>query len=177
MAMDRRTFVKVTGGAAVAGVSLGFPNIVRGAGKDVVIVGGGTAGATAAKYLRLNDPTVNVTLIEAGRAYYTCYFSNEVLAGVRSMKQIRFDYADLAAYGITVVNDVVTYIDTANKGVFTRNGARLPYERLIVAPGIDFKWELLPGYSPTDATKVPHAWRAGFQTLIGRARLLYLLFL
>ena len=134
MAMDRRTFVKVTGGAAVAGMTLGFPNIVRGAGKDVVVVGGGTAGATAAKYLRLSDPTVKVTLIEASTSYYTCYFSNEVLAGERTMESIRFDYQALAGYGITVVNDVVTYIDAANKTLFTRNGAQLKFERLILAP-------------------------------------------
>ncbi len=164
MAMDRRTFVKVTGGAAVAGMTLGFPNILRGAGKDVVIVGGGTAGATAAKYLRLSDPTVKVTLVEASTSYYTCYFSNEVLAGARTMESIRFDYRALAGYGINVINDVVTYVDAANKTVFTRNGAQLKYERLILAPGIDFKWELLPGYGPTHASRVPHAWRAGFQT-------------
>ncbi len=166
MAMDRRTFVKVTGGAAIAGMTLGFPNIVRGAGKNVVIVGGGTGGATAAKYLRLSDPTVKVTLIEASKAYYTCYFSNEVLAGVRPLESIRFSYKALEGYGINVINDVVTFIDAANKRVFTRNGASLDYERLIVAPGIDFKWELVPGYNKTDATRVPHAWQAGVQTQI-----------
>ena len=113
---------------------VGVPYIALGASKKVVIVGGGTGGATAAKYLRLADPTIEVTLIEANKNYYTCYMSNEVLGGDRSIDSIKFDYTGLAKHGVNVVNDVVTAIDAGAQTVKTAGGQSFSYDRCIVAP-------------------------------------------
>ncbi|MES9848348.1 MAG: FAD-dependent oxidoreductase, partial [Candidatus Thiodiazotropha sp.] len=105
MKITRRGFVKGAGAATAIGM-MGTPYIALGASKKVVVVGGGTGGATAAKYLRMADPTIEVTLIEANKNYYTCYLSNEVLGGDRSIDSIKFGYAGLGKHGVNVVHDV-----------------------------------------------------------------------
>jgi len=136
-----------------------------------VVVGGGTGGATAAKYLRMADPSIEVTLIEANKHYYTCYLSNEVLSGERSMDSIKFGYAGLAKHGVKVVHDKVTGIDAKGKVVKTAGGQSFSYDRCIVAPGIDFRWDKIEGYDANAAEKVPHAWKAGPQTALLRKQL------
>ncbi len=170
MKITRRGFVKGVGAASAIGM-LGTPYLVLGASKKVVVVGGGTGGATAAKYLRLADPTIEVTLIEANKDYYTCYMSNEVLGGERNIDSIKFGYSGLGKHGVKVVHDVVTGIDAKAKAVKTQGGQTFNYDRCIVAPGIDFKWETIEGYDSKVAETIPHAWKAGSQTMTLRMQL------
>ncbi|MET0051620.1 MAG: FCSD flavin-binding domain-containing protein [Candidatus Thiodiazotropha sp.] len=170
MKITRRGFVKGAGAATAIGL-IGTPYIALGASKKVVVVGGGTGGATAAKYLRMADPTIEVTLIEANKDYYTCYMSNEVLSGDRSIDSIKFGYTGLGKHGVKVVNDMVTAIDAGAKTVKTAGGQSFPYDRCIVAPGIDFKWDTIEGYDEKVAETIPHAWKAGSQTVTLRKQL------
>ena len=112
MTITRRGFIQTAGAATAVGM-FGFPHLALGASKKVVVVGGGTGGATAAKYIRMADPSIEVTLIEANKEYYTCYLSNEVLSGERSLDSIRFGYTGLAGHGVKVVHDRVTAIDSS----------------------------------------------------------------
>jgi len=170
--INRRNFLKLTGAAAVAGTSLGYGNFaIGGAAKKVVVVGGGIGGATTAKYIRMMDSSVEVTLIEANKDYYTCFMSNEVLSGDRSMDSIKFGYTGLAAHGVKVVHDVVTGIDADKKSVTTAGSGSFAYDRCVVSPGVDFKWDSVPGYSQEASEKAPHAWKAGAQTELLRKQL------
>ena len=170
MKITRRGFIQTAGAATAVGM-VGVPYIALGATKKVVVVGGGTGGATAARYIRMADPSVEVTLIEANPNYYTCYLSNEVLSGDRSMDSIKFGYDGLGKEGIKVVNDTVTGIDAKAKTVKTSGGSSFGYDRCIVAPGIDFLWDKLEGYDAKVAEKIPHAWKAGPQTATLRKQL------
>ncbi|MCB1750285.1 MAG: FAD-dependent oxidoreductase [Gammaproteobacteria bacterium] len=170
MKITRRGFIQTAGAVTAIGVA-GMPYIALGAGKKVVVVGGGTGGATAAKYLRMADPSIEVTLIEANKEYYTCYLSNEVLGGNRSLDSIRFGYDGLAKHGVKVVHDTVTGIDAAAKMVKTAGGQSFSFDRCIVAPGIDLSYGKIEGYSAEVAEKIPHAWKAGPQTALLRSQL------
>ncbi len=170
MKITRRGFIHGAGAATAVGM-IGFPYIALGAGKKVVVVGGGTGGATAAKYLRRADPSIEVTLVEANKDYYTCYMSNEVLSGDRSIDSIRFGYAGLGKHGVKVVHDTVTGIDAKARKVTTAGGKSFSYDRCIVAPGIDFKWGTIEGYDAKVAEDIPHAWKAGPQTVTLRKQL------
>ncbi|MDU8929202.1 NAD(P)/FAD-dependent oxidoreductase [Alisedimentitalea sp. MJ-SS2] len=169
--LNRREFVVLGTGAAVSTAVTGMPSIARAAGKSVVIIGGGCGGTTAARYIATLDPTIEVTLIEPKKTYHTCFMSNEVIGGVRNINQIAFGYEAIANRGIKVVHDTVTAIDADKKLVMTSEGASIPYERCIVSPGIDFKYEAIPGYSAEAAEIVPHAWKAGPQTALLRKQL------
>ena len=168
----RRKFLKLTGAATVASSALTFGSFaIGGAAKKVVVVGGGIGGATAAKYLRMMDPSIEVTLIEANKDYYTCFMSNEVLGGERSMDSIHFDYSGLKARGVNIVHDWVTAIDPGKRVVKTKGGQRFGYDRCIVSPGVDFRWDTIEGYDAQVAKKIPHAWKAGSQTVTLRKQL------
>jgi len=169
--ITRRQFLKLAGSATAAGM-IGAPFIAGAAGgKRVVVVGGGAGGATAARYLRMNDPSISVTLIEANPNYHTCFMSNEVLGGDRKIESIRFNYAGLKKRGVNVVQDTVTAIDAAARKVMTASGKTFEYDRAIVSPGIDFKYETIKGYSAEAAETIPHAWKAGPQTTLLRKQL------
>ena len=170
MTITRRGFIKGAGAATAVGM-FGLPQLALGAAKKVVVVGGGTGGATAAKYLRIADPGIEVTLIEPNEHYYTCYLSNEVLGGDRSIDTIRFGYDGLAKHGVKVVHDSVTAIDAGAKVVKTAGGQEFGYDRCIVSPGIDFKFDALEGYDAEVAKTIPHAWKAGEQTMTLRKQL------
>ena len=119
--LNRRDFIKIAGTTAAVS-TLGFPSIGSAASKKVVIVGGGTGGATCAKYIRMADDTVEVTLIEPNEHYYTCYLSNEVLGGARKIDSIKFGYDGLKKHGVKVVHDMVTGIDAGARTVSTKGG-------------------------------------------------------
>ncbi len=158
--MTRRTFM--THIASAVGVSVlggvGFPSIARAARGRVVVIGGGFGGATCAKYLRRADPGIEVTLIEKNKTFITCPFSNAVLGGVRSLDSISHSYDKLASqHGIHVVHDTATAIDVAGKKVTLQNGGSQEYDRLVVSPGIDFKWGDLEGYDEAASQGMPHA--------------------
>jgi sulfide dehydrogenase [flavocytochrome c] flavoprotein subunit len=168
MSISRREFIRLVGAAGVgAGTGLLGMGPAFGAksGGQVVVIGGGFGGATAAKYIRKLDPSISVTLVEANTSYTTCPGSNWVLGGLRSMGDITFDYDTLASkHGIKVVNDLVTGVDPAAKSVTLKGGDKLSYDRLVVSPGIDFRWDRVEGYDATVAETIPHAWKAGPQT-------------
>ncbi len=166
---SRRSFLKASAGATALGV-LGMPLVSYGAGAKVVVVGGGTGGGTAAKYIKMMDPSIEVTLIEKNEFYYTCYLSNEVLGGDRTMDQIKFGYDGMKGHGVKVVIDEVTAIDAKAKKVTTKGGD-FSYDKLIVSPGVSFKFDGIEGYDETVAEEIPHAWKAGPQTATLRKQL------
>jgi NADH dehydrogenase FAD-containing subunit len=178
--MNRRRFAQYLGAGALG---LALPKIVwshddnqtppvpanTGANGRVVVVGGGMAGATAAKYLRLwGGAGVQVTLIERDPQYYTCILSNLILNGSRTLINQRFTYTALAQnYGVNVVQGEVSGIDPISQRVRTLDGREFPYDKAIVAPGVEFG--TIPGLeSPEAQAAVVHAWKAGPQTLILR---------
>ena len=168
--ITRRNFIKLSATTA-ASASL-LTNLTACASnpryesknKNVVIIGGGFGGATCAKYLKKYDPSIQVTLIEIKKHYTTCPGSNWYLAGLVDFNTITHSYAALEKDGIRVVRDWVTAVDTDSKKITLKSGKSLGYDKLVVAPGIDFRWETIEGYGPDDVDKVPHAWQAGPQT-------------
>ncbi|MEW8624994.1 MAG: FCSD flavin-binding domain-containing protein [Candidatus Thiodiazotropha sp.] len=159
--INRRDFIRF---ATVAGASLGFPQLALAANPKVVVVGGGVGGCTAAKYLRKLHPQVDVTLIETKKVYQSCFMSNEVLSGDRTLESITFDYEGLKRHGVKVVIDRVDAIEPDKKQVVTQGGEKFAYDACIVSPGVDFKWDAIEGYDEKVAEVVPHAWFAGPQT-------------
>jgi sulfide dehydrogenase [flavocytochrome c] flavoprotein chain len=170
MKINRRDFVKVAGAATAVGL-VGAPHLAFGATQKVVIVGGGTGGATAAKYIKMADSSIDVTVIEPNQEYITCYLSNEVLGGDRAFDTLKVSYDGLKALGINVVHDTASGIDAEKKVVKTAGGTEFGYDRCIVAPGIQILFDKVEGYSEEAAQKAPHAWKAGEQTLILRKQL------
>jgi sulfide dehydrogenase [flavocytochrome c] flavoprotein subunit len=167
--LNRRDFIKIAGTTAAVS-TLGIPSIGSAASKKVVIVGGGTGGATCAKYIRMADESVEVTLIEPNKHYYTCYLSNEVLGGARKIDSIKFGYDGLKKHGVKVVHDMVTGIDAGARTVTTKGGDSFKYDRCVVAPGISFR-DNIAGYDDAAMQKMPHAWKAGDQTMLLRKQL------
>jgi len=179
--VKRRDFIKIAGAAGLglgsagwsmlaaadgvtAPVAIGVP-VNTGIRGRVVVIGGGMAGATVAKYLRIWGGTgVDVTLIERESAYASSIMSNLVLNGSRTMSSLQYSYAALASrYGVKIVRGDVLTIDPVGRAVTLASGSRLAYDRLVVAPGVDF--DTLPGLETAEAqAKVPHAWKAGPQT-------------
>jgi len=171
MSISRRDFIKLSAAASAAGF-VGFPMISRGAAsKRVVVVGGGTGGATAAKYLKIFDPSIEVTLVEPNEHYYTCYFSNEVIGGMRTLDSLRVGYDGLIKRGVKVVHKAATAIDGAGKKVTVDGGETFAFDACVVSPGIELKYEGIAGYSAEAAEKMPHAWKAGPQTALLRKQL------
>lgn len=170
MSINRRDFIKLGGYASVLALGA-VPLIGRAAAKRVVVVGGGAGGATAAKYLKEFDPSIEVTLIEPNANYYTCFMSNEVLAGERTLDSLKFGYGGLTKRGVKVVQKAATAIDAAGKKVTVDGGQSFPFDRCIVSPGVDLKYDSIAGYSEAAAEKMPHAWKAGPQTTLLRKQL------
>jgi len=175
----RRDFLRLTGAGAATG-ALGFPLTLHAeatANKDakrahVVIIGGGFGGATCAKYLKLQEPDLNVTLIEPDKQFITCPFSNYVIAGFRSMRNItqRYDVLE-KKHDIQVVHDLALQVEAAKRKVKLKSGKTLSYDRLVVSPGVDLTWGAIKYYDPVTANYMPHAWKAGPQTLLLRKKL------
>ncbi|RTE94050.1 NAD(P)/FAD-dependent oxidoreductase [Bradyrhizobium sp. LVM 105] len=159
-------------GITAAAASLATPSILRAqsAGR-IVVVGGGFGGAACARALKRAGADLQVTLIEPNKVFASCPFSNEVIAGLRKMERQHFGYGKLAAEGIAVVAQAATTIDTQKRSVTTADGTAFAYDRLVLSPGIDFHVEALPGYDEAESEKMPHAWKAGAQTLLLRKQL------
>jgi NADPH-dependent 2,4-dienoyl-CoA reductase/sulfur reductase-like enzyme len=138
----------------------------------VVVVGAGFGGATCAKYLRMWDPNIQVTLIEPNAQFYSCPMSNWVIGGMRSMDDIIKSYSHLPGYGIKMVQDTAVGVDAAKRIVTTGKGEKISYDRLVLAPGIEFMTDQIEGFAAGEAAgKVLHAWKAGPQTLALRNQL------
>ncbi len=163
--LTRRAFI------AGAGATLAAPAIVHGqSAARVVVIGAGFGGATAAKYVKTWAPAAQVTVIEPSERFVTCPYSNLVLGGLRDMASITHDYAKLAQR-VTLVRDSAVAIDADARAVRLQAGTTVPYDRLIVSPGIDFRWGAIAGYDEAAAEKMPHAWKAGPQTVLLRKQL------
>ena len=164
--LTRRRFTSLTGASlAAAAMPLFAPAVLGQARPRVVVVGGGPGGGTVARYAA-RDATgaVDVTLIEPQREFTTCFFSNLYVGGFRSFKSITHGYQNVARAGVRVVHEWASSINRERKMVVLAGGARVPYDRLAIAPGIDLKWGSVPGYSEAAAETMPHAWKAGAQT-------------
>lgn len=158
-------------GAAAIVSALRSQAVCAKAKPRVAVIGGGIGGATAARYLATGG-TLDVTLIEPKVRYATCCFSNLYLAGLWSFQSLTRGYETLAGkYGIAVVNESAAVIDPEGKRVRLANGASLPYDRLVVSPGIAFRYGGIEGYDEAAAEAMPHAWSAGAQTERLRAQL------
>ena len=165
----RRNVVR---GIATTALSLAFPcpSYAQAAAR-VVVVGGGFGGAACARVLRRINAKLQVTLVEPNRIFTACPFSNEVVAGLRDLEAQQFTYDRIAADGVNVVAQSAVKIDPQARMVGLADGTQLAYDRLVLAPGIDLRFDALPGYDEEAAAKMPHAWKAGEQTMLLRRQL------
>jgi sulfide dehydrogenase [flavocytochrome c] flavoprotein subunit len=175
MRQSRREFLR-TGSASIAAAALGGIGgcaSMPDKGPKVVVVGGGFAGATAAKYVRKwSDGKVAVTLVERGSTFVSCPLSNLVLGGSRQIADLTVAYDGLDKWGVRRATDEAMAIDPAARTVRLSGGTTLPYDRLILAPGVDFMWDAIPALASRDAQeKILHAWKAGAQTVALRRQL------
>jgi len=160
----RRNAVLGLASSALA-AALPCPSLAQAAPR-VAVIGGGFGGASCARALKRLDRKLEVTLIEANRSFVSCPFSNEVIAGLREFEAQQFGYGRIAADGVKVVGSAAAKIDPQARTVSLADGALLSYDRLVLAPGIDMRFDALPGYDEAVSTKMPHAWKAGEQTLL-----------
>jgi sulfide dehydrogenase [flavocytochrome c] flavoprotein chain len=167
---SRRQFLKLGAAAAASAALVPVPAFAQRAPR-VVVVGGGFAGASCARALRQADPRIAVTLVEANATFTACPLSNGVISGLRELSAQEFTYERVAADGIVVVRTTASAVDASTRSVTLTDGTRLPYDRLVLAPGIDIRWGALPGYDEAAAGHMPHAWRAGEQTVLLRRQL------
>ncbi len=173
MTLNRREFIKwLSAGAGVAAIA-GCAGTGGGASAGrVVVIGAGFGGATAAKYVRMWAPDIEVTLIERNSEFVSCPISNLVLGGSKTLKDITVSYDGLSKHGVRLVRDEALAVDPEKREVRLASGTTLGYDRLIVSPGIDFMYETVPGLNSADAqNRVPHAWKAGAQTVALRKQL------
>lgn len=174
--MTKQTFSRreILAASAAAAAVVGMPSIARAQNSGrVVVIGGGFGGATAARYIKLFDPGIEVTLIERDATYITCPFSNYVLGGIREIDSITHRRDPLQQrHGVKLVRGEAAAVDTDARRVRLRDGTQINYDRLVVAPGIELNYAGIPGYSEQAAnTVMPHAWKAGAQTLLLRKQL------
>ena len=171
MKLDRRGFL---GAGVAAAATMSAPMVLGAAhGKPrVVVVGGGAGGATAARYIAKDSGgAIDVTLIEPTRTYYTCFFSNLYLGGYRDMASLGHSYGAMAAQGVNVVHDWAIGVDRDAKTVALAGGGSIPYDKLILSPGIDFRDGAVQGWDVSAQNAMPHAYKAGSQTELLRAQM------
>ncbi|MFG1285947.1 FCSD flavin-binding domain-containing protein [Xanthobacter versatilis] len=164
--ISRRTLL------ATAASTLAAPAVLGQAKPRLVVVGGGPGGATAARYVAKDAPgAIEVTLVEPNATYVTCFHSNLFLGGLRSFDSLVHGYEGLARQGVRVIHEAASAIDRDRRAVVLSGGDRLPYDRLILSPGIDLDYGSVPGWSRDAEDIMPHAWKAGRQTQILKAKL------
>jgi sulfide dehydrogenase [flavocytochrome c] flavoprotein subunit len=171
-ALRQMTRRNVVGGIAASAASfvVPCPAFAQSAAR-VVVVGGGFGGASCARALKRIDPKLEVTLIEPNRIFTACPFSNEVIAGLRDIEAQQFGYDRIIAEGVTVTAQAAVKIDPQMRVVGLADGQSLGYDRLVLAPGIDIRFDALSGYDEEAAARMPHAWKAGEQTMLLRRQL------
>jgi NADPH-dependent 2,4-dienoyl-CoA reductase/sulfur reductase-like enzyme len=163
----RRNFLKLTGSA----LAFPAPALAQGPGPRVVVIGGGFGGAACARALKKANAKIAVTLVEANATYSACPMANAVLGGIRELSVQQFGYSRLAATGVTVTIQAATDIDSAARSVTLADGTQLPYDRLVLSPGIALKLDALPGYSAATVEAMPHAWTDGAQVIALRKQI------
>jgi sulfide dehydrogenase [flavocytochrome c] flavoprotein chain len=156
--------------AATTSLTLPCPTFAQAAAR-IIVVGGGFGGASCARALRRIDPKLEVTLVEPNRIFAACPLSNEVIAGLRDIEAQQFGYDRIIAEGVTVIAQAAVKIDPQTRVVGLADGQSIGYDRLVLAPGIDIRFDALPGYDEDAAARMPHAWKAGEQTLLLRRQL------
>ena len=163
MTLNRRGFL---GTIAASGAALAAPAVLGQTKPRVVVIGGGAGGATCARYLaKDSDGAIDVTLVEPSEVYYTCFFSNLYIGGFREYESLAHRYDKLTGeYGITHARDMATGVDRDAGTVTLAGGEVLSFDRLVIAPGIDFVDGSVPGWDLTQAEIMPHAYKAGPQT-------------
>ncbi len=171
MKLGRRTFI---GTGAAASLALSAPMVMGQARPRVVVVGGGAGGATAARYIaKDSEGAIDVTLVEPTRTYFTCFFSNLYIGGFKEFDELGHTYATLAtSYGINVVHDWAVGIDRDARTVTLAGGAVLPYDRLVLSPGIDFIEGSVPGWDISHQDVMPHAYKGGTQAAVLKAQVM-----
>jgi NADPH-dependent 2,4-dienoyl-CoA reductase/sulfur reductase-like enzyme len=135
------------------------------------VIGGGFGGAACARALRGLNPALQVTLIEPKTFYFACPFSNEAIAGLREFEAQQFSYDRIAGDGVTVIPQTAVKVDARARTVGLADGSSLGYDRMVLSPGIDLRFDVLAGYDEAAAAKMPHAWKAGEQSLLLRRQL------
>jgi NADPH-dependent 2,4-dienoyl-CoA reductase/sulfur reductase-like enzyme len=160
--LTRRAFV---GTVTLAAASLALPAAAQASAR-VVVIGGGFGGASCARALRRLDPKLQVTLIEPDRTYTASPFSNQVIAGLRAIEAQRFTYDKIAADGVTVIAQAAASVDSQARTVALADGTSLAYDKLVLAPGVDLRFDALPGYDESAAQKMPHAWKSDEQIVL-----------
>jgi len=168
--ITRRDFLASSAAVAASAAPTPRPAIAQ-AEPHVVVVGGGFAGASVARALKQLDRRLPVTLVEASRAFTACPFSNGVIAGMRDLSAQQFSYEKVVADGVVLAPGTANLVDAQARSMIVGDGVRLRYDRLVLAPGIDIRWDALPGYDEAAAERMPHAWKAGEQTLLLRRQL------
>jgi sulfide dehydrogenase [flavocytochrome c] flavoprotein chain len=167
--LTRRDVVR---GIAASTAALTFPApLLAQTAARIVMIGGGFAGASCARALKRLEPALQVTLVEPNRTFTACPFSNEVIAGLRAIEAQQFTYDRIAAEGVAVIAQAATKVDSGARTVSLADGTSLYYDRLVLAPGIDLRFDALPGYDEAASAKMPHAWKAGEQTALLRRQL------
>jgi sulfide dehydrogenase [flavocytochrome c] flavoprotein chain len=169
--ISRRAFLAGSGCASTAALLPGGVHAAASGAARVVVAGGGFAGGACALELRRLSPAIAVTLVDPEAQYVTCPFSDAVIADLRSMASITVDRSGFERAGVRVLAGRVVAIDGARRQVRLHDGSRLPYDRLVVAPGIRLLFGLPEGYDERAARRMPHAWQAGAQTALLRAQL------
>lgn len=168
IALTRRSLLK--GSAALGALSLLAPYVRAAPQARIVVLGGGFGGASVARALKNQAPSLDVTLVEPKKTFVTCPFSNAYLAGLVPYSVISHDYLNIAIDGISVIHDRAVGLSDDGKSVHLEKGAPLPFDRLIVAPGIGFD-DPMEGYQLSDAQYAPHAWNGGDQTKLLKAQM------
>lgn len=168
--VDRRLVLKA---AAAGAAAAALPTRLRAqaARPRVVIVGGGFGGASCARTLRKTNPRIAVTLVESNPVYSSPPLSNAVVAGLYDVEHQQFRYDRLTSEGVAVLATTAISFDPAKHSVELADGSTLDYERLVLSPGIDFRWDAIPGYNRAAADIIPHAWTGGAQVALLRRQL------
>ena len=177
--IDRRSFNRLLGAAAftgLAGGSIQAPAVLATAKAKamarVVIIGGGAGGASVAHQIRKVSGKIDVTLVEPRPVYTSCFFSNHYIGGFRSLHSLQHNYDGLKKIGVKIIEDRAIDVDSASKQVVLQDNGKIAYDKLVLSPGIEMKYDAIDGYSQDVAEIMPHAWIAGQQTRMLHRRLL-----
>jgi len=170
--LTRREFSGFVGAAGMAVTAAVASPAIASSAPKVIIVGGGAGGATVARRLKAEASKVDVTLVEVARTYASPFLSEHFLGGFRSLNSLTHTYEGVVAGGINVIHERASGVDTARRSLTLHSGTVLPYDKLILSPGIDFRFDSIAGYGPDAMERVPHAWKNGSQNVLLRNQLL-----